>query len=59
MAFTSSLPRKRSRLDQQPAAWLLVERVVAVADGRLGHLGDQRLGIAQRQVHHWVWAGNC
>ena len=37
---------------QQPAAQLLVERVVPVADRRLRHLRDQRLGVAQQQVQH-------
>jgi hypothetical protein len=34
--------------EQQPPAQLLVDRVVPVANGSLGHLRDQRLGIAQQ-----------
>ena len=37
---------------QQPAAQLLVQRVVAVAHRGLRHLRDQRLRVAQQQVHH-------
>ena len=36
--------------EQQPPAQLLVQRVVAVAHGRLGHLRNQGLGVAQQQV---------
>ncbi len=38
--------------EQQPAAQLLVQRMVTVAHGGLRHLRDQRLGVAQQQVHH-------
>lgn len=41
---------------EQPAAQLLVDGVVAVADGGLGHLGDQRLGVAQHQQEHFAVA---
>ena len=36
---------------QQPAAQLLVDRVMPVADRGLRHLRDQRLRVAQQQVH--------
>jgi hypothetical protein len=38
--------------EQQPAAQLLVDRVVTIADRRLRHLRDQRLGVAQQQQLH-------
>jgi hypothetical protein len=34
--------------EQQPPAQLLIDRMMAVADGRLRHLCDQCLGIAQQ-----------
>jgi hypothetical protein len=37
--------------EQQPATQLPVQRMVPVADSRLRHLRDQRLGIAKQQVH--------
>src|SRR5258706_5252902 len=37
---------------QQPAAQLLLDEMVPVAGGRLQHLCDQRLGIAQQQALH-------
>ena len=40
------------RREQQPAAQLLVDRVMSVADGGLGHLGDQGLRVAQQDVQH-------
>jgi hypothetical protein len=36
---------------QQPAAHLLIYRVVTVAYSRLRRLRDQRLGIAKQQAH--------
>jgi hypothetical protein len=50
--ITSSLPVQAVQAQQQPAAQLLVQRVVAVAHRRLRHLRDQRLRVAQQQVHH-------
>ena len=50
--ITSSLPLQAVQAQQQPAAQLLVERMVAVAHRRLRHLRDQRLGVAQQQVQH-------
>ncbi|MNR17658.1 hypothetical protein D3C85_1343360 [compost metagenome] len=41
---------------QQPAAQLLVDGVVAVAHCRLGHLRDQGLGVAQHQQQHFFMA---
>jgi hypothetical protein len=35
---------------QQPAAWLLVQRMVRVAHRGLRHLRNQRLGVTQRQM---------
>src|SRR5438132_601055 len=35
---------------EQPAAQLLLHRVMPVAYGRLRHLRDQRLGVAQQQM---------
>ena len=46
------IARQAIQAEQQPAAELLVHRVVAVAHRCLAHLGDQRLGEAQHQVHH-------
>jgi hypothetical protein len=43
---------RRSMLKQQPAAQLLVQRMVPVAHRRLRHLGQQRLGVAQQQALH-------
>jgi hypothetical protein len=37
---------------QQPAAELLVERMMPVAHRRLRHLGQQGLGVAQQQMLH-------
>src|SRR5471032_1026303 len=37
---------------QQPAAQLLLDRVMAVAHGRLRHLRNQGLRIAQQEAHH-------
>ena len=37
---------------QEAAAQLLVDRVVAVADRRLRHLGDHGLGVAQQNFEH-------
>ncbi|MNI44024.1 hypothetical protein D3C73_983750 [compost metagenome] len=37
---------------QQPAAQLLVQRVVPIAHGGLGHLRQERLRVAQQQVLH-------
>ena len=48
----SSLPGQPVQAQQQPAAQLLVHRMVAVAYRRLRHLRDQRLRIAQQQVLH-------
>src|ERR1700676_2047953 len=36
---------------QQPPAQLLVDRMMPIAYRRLRHLGDQRLGVAQQEVH--------
>src|SRR6202521_59477 len=36
---------------QQPSAQLLVDRMMPIAYRRLRHLGDQRLGVAQQEVH--------
>ncbi len=36
--------------EQQPAAQLLLHRMVPVADRRLGHLRHQRLRVAQQQL---------
>jgi hypothetical protein len=36
---------------QQLLAQLLVDRMVPIADRRLRHLGDRRLGVAQQRVH--------
>jgi hypothetical protein len=44
--------RQAVEAEQQPAAQLLVERVVAVAHRGLRHLRDQRLRVAQQQVQH-------
>jgi hypothetical protein len=37
---------------QEPAAQLLLDRMMAVAGRGLGHLRDQRLGVAQQQALH-------
>ena len=42
--------RKPVETEEQPAAELLVDRVMPIADGRLRHLRDQRLRVAQQQV---------
>ena len=42
--------RQTIQAQQQPAAQLLVERMMAVADRGLRHLRDQRLRVAQQQV---------
>ena len=39
---------------EQPAAEALFNRVKAVADGRLGDLGDESLGIAEEDVLEWT-----
>jgi len=44
--------RQPVQAEQQPAAELLVERVMAVADSRLRHLRDECLGVAQHEVQH-------
>src|SRR6202158_4231915 len=36
---------------QQPPAQLLIDRMMAIAHRRLRHLGDQRLGVAQQEMH--------
>jgi hypothetical protein len=37
---------------QQPAAQLLIDRMVPVAYGGLRHLCNKRLGVTQQQEHH-------
>ena len=44
-----TLDGKRSRLRSSHAAELLIDRMVAIAHGRLHHLRKQRLGIAEQQ----------
>ena len=46
----SCIRRQTVERQQQPAAQLLVDRVMAVANRRLRHLGDQRLGVPQQHV---------
>jgi hypothetical protein len=41
---------------QQPAAQLLIDGMVAIAGSGLHHLGDQRLGVAQHQVVEFLVA---
>jgi hypothetical protein len=38
----------------RPAAQLLIDRMVAIADGGLGHQGDQRLRVPKQKVHRWT-----
>ena len=47
----SSFDCQAIEAQQQPPAQLLVDRVMPIADRRLRHLRDQRLGIAQQQMH--------
>jgi hypothetical protein len=44
----SSLDSKTIQAEQQPAVQLLVDQMVPIANSRLRHLGDQRLGVAQQ-----------
>jgi hypothetical protein len=44
--------RQAVQAQQQPAAELLIQGVMAVAHCRLGHLGKQGLGVAQQQMLH-------
>src|SRR6185437_16543957 len=46
------LARHAIESQQQPAAQLLLDRMMPVADSRLRHLGNQGLGVAQQKPHH-------
>ncbi len=48
----SSFESRRSRLSKIHRQQLLVDRMVPIADGGLRHLSNQRLGVAQQQMHH-------
>ena len=50
--IASSLRRQPVQAQQQPAAQLLLDRMMPVADRGLRHLRDQRLRVAQQQVLH-------
>jgi len=44
------IARYQVETEEQPAAQLLIDRVVPVAENVLGDLGQQRLGVTQRQT---------
>lgn len=44
--------RQPIQAQQQPAAELLVQRMVAIAYRRLRHLRDQCLGVVQKKMQH-------
>ena len=54
--MTSSFDGQAIEGQQQPAAQLLLHRMVPVAGRGLGHLRDQRLGVAQQQALHQAGA---
>ena len=47
--IVSSFERQAVERQQEPAAELLVDRMMAIAHGRLCHLRDQGLRVAQQQ----------
>ena len=52
LGHNQAIARQPVQRQQQSAAQLLVDRVVAVTNRRLGHLRNQCLGITQHQHTH-------